>query len=167
MQITNRAHAVKISFALSLRDAFFHVYYYVTTWFLVQFLGIEKKVKSSRMSIVLWSKLFEFGHSAKSWHIWHEVLREKMPLCKVEIWTIWRNTNLGGIFSLLLGLGTLAIRPQGCCWNYLKTFEFRKRLLSDYKTYNGCRNEFWPRERQMFKNTSNVFSASRTKGKKN
>ena len=89
-----------------------------------------------------------------------------MPLCKVEIWTIWRNTNFGGIFSLLLGLGTLAIRPQGCCWNYLKTFEFRKRLLSDYKTYNGCRNEFWPRERQMFKNTSNVFSASRTKGKK-
>ena len=96
----------------------------------------------------------------------NEVLREKMPLCKVEIWTIWRNTNFGGIFSLLLGLGSLAIRPQGCCWNYLKTFEFRKRLLSDYNTYNGCRNEFWPRERQMFKNTSNVFSASRAKGKK-
>ena len=153
MQITNRAHAVKISFALSLRDAFFHVYYFVTTWFLVQFLVME----ANSSSLVTAPKADTFDN---------EVLREKMPLCKVEIWTIWRNTNFGGIFSLLLGLGTLAIRPQGCCWNYLKTFEFRKRLLSEYKTCNGCRNEFWPRERQMFKNTSNVFFSLKSLGKK-
>ena len=45
----------------------------------------------------------------------NEALREKMLLCKEEIRRIWRNTNFGGILSLLLGLGTLAIRPQGYC----------------------------------------------------
>ena len=55
---------------------------------------------------------------------------------------MWRNTNFGGILSLVHGLRTLAIRPQECCLNYPKTFEFRKRVSSEYKTNNRYRNEF-------------------------
>ena len=69
---------------------------------------------------------------------------------------MWRNTNFGGILSLVHGLGTLAIRPQECCLNYPKTFEFRKCISSEYKTNNGYRNEFWKdlEKDQCLKNTS-------------
>ena len=78
---------------------------------------------------------------------------------------MWRNTNFGGILSLVLGLGTLAIRPQECCWNYPKTFEFRKRISSEYKTNNGYRNEFWKdlEKDQCSKISSWLFLASRAK----
>ena len=70
-------------------------------------------------------------------------------------WVQMDTANFGGILSLVLGLGTLAVRPEECCWNYLKTFEFRKRLLSEYKTYNRYRNDL---ERdQCLENTSWVF----------
>ena len=78
---------------------------------------------------------------------------------------MWRNTNFGGILSLVLRLGTLAIRPQECCWSYPKTFEFRKRISSEYKTNNGYRNEFWKdlEKDQCSKIPSWLFLASRAK----
>ena len=82
----------------------FHVYYFVTTWFLVQFLVMEEKKKLLECQSFFEPNSSSLVIAPKADTFDNEVLREKMLHCKVEIWTIWRNNNFGGIWVCFSGL---------------------------------------------------------------
>ena len=110
--------------------------------------------KTSRISVFLWGKLVEFDCSAKSWYIWQWSSKSKnAPFWKKKTKkTTYKFGNLKQDSKKIGEIPVLvAIKVRVLIYNqtstmlldYLKTFEFRKPTLSEYKTSSGYRNESW------------------------